>query len=1088
MDGFQHKFGDQPLEGYTIQRAIGRGGFGEVYYAVSDSGREVALKAVQGYEDIELRGVSQCMNLKSPHLVTIFDVKRNAEGRPFVIMEYVAGPSLRELLEDAPSGMGPQKTAFFLREIAKGLTYLHDRGIVHRDLKPGNIFYEDGYVKIGDYGLSKMIATSQHSVQTITVGTVHYMAPEIGRGQYDRSIDIYALGIVLYEMLTGQVPFFGSSHGEILMKHLTAEPDLTGIEEPFATVIRRALAKDPLQRFQSVQEMVEAVFGAEHIQQSVSHFRPESLSMVARRVAEKVAVGGPGSSAEHTQGLGPARPAAQAGSSDVWQDLNHQMDDLGQQMSQWGKRFGERMSEVGSRVRRRLGREVAAPPTKAPVATPAPAGAIDSSLDPLDRRARRRLWVIATLVMGAGTGIIEATASTGRGSPLELCLFAAGVILLASIGVFRAGHMLADRMQREHGLGRYLAFGGAATLGTLAVILLWEIAPHSGSGEYDLLGSNALPLLGSLFFIDWLGRMNPVRQHRIVFDSAVTAGLLGLIVSVFTDASMIMMIGILAGLSMAVQAGSPFIPPSLRKHTGKAPGSGRHGRPPQPERGTPPAAGIAPRAQTPQAHGPRPPLPCQPSAREAPVFLRALALLAFVILLGGGILLFFAAGFVGPNDDETIAGCVSAGIGAIMFSIFALVKATQRYLVSWWSSLFKPVLMIALAETALTTAVIASSMTLNGDEEMIVAAVIVFALILFIVIACISNRTMRAILGVRDAPARQAAAPIVLPGEASPRARLWAILLALVYFAFPFLGGLHRMYVGKIGTGLLWLFSLGGFFGIGQIVDIILIAAGQFTDKEGRRLLMWSNPNELQGMPAARVQNTSPAPAPARLAVVPNELQAIPAARVESTGGFSPASVNAVATVANSPRTFEAGSFLLAALGTLVLLAGAFVGFLVAINAPEIIRAGLPDPSYREAIAHDLDYSNWPQLLYRIGAYLTVALFLAACGILLVARRGSGGAHCLRAVLSPAAIGTGLGTLRGATNQISWPTVSSLVQADQIVPAIDAILSGIREDAAMMSAVLLLISIVMLVWPARRSAAVGPALSEDTVSTQGSYQ
>ncbi|HXK87882.1 MAG TPA: serine/threonine protein kinase, partial [Phycisphaerae bacterium] len=69
MNGFQYKYGDRPLEGYTIQRAIGRGGFGEVYFALSDSGREVALKAIQGYEQIELRGVSQCMNLKSPHLV-----------------------------------------------------------------------------------------------------------------------------------------------------------------------------------------------------------------------------------------------------------------------------------------------------------------------------------------------------------------------------------------------------------------------------------------------------------------------------------------------------------------------------------------------------------------------------------------------------------------------------------------------------------------------------------------------------------------------------------------------------------------------------------------------------------------------------------------------------------------------------------------------------------------------------------------------------------------------------------------------------------------------------------------------------------
>ncbi len=285
---YQYQYGDRPLDGYTIQRGVGRGGFGEVYYAVSDSGRQVALKAVQTYEQIELRGINHCMNLKSPHLVTIFDVKYNDKGRPFVIMEYVSGPSLADIVKDSPGGLGTQKAAFFLREIAKGLSYLHESGIVHRDLKPGNVFYEDGRVKIGDYGLSKAINTSQCTGQTITVGTVHYMAPEIGEGRYDRSIDIYALGILLYEMLTGQVPFFGNSPAEVLMKHMTAQPDLKNIDETFARVIRKALEKDPAKRYRTVQEMVEDVFGSEHVRNSVSQFSPESLSIVAQRIAAKV--------------------------------------------------------------------------------------------------------------------------------------------------------------------------------------------------------------------------------------------------------------------------------------------------------------------------------------------------------------------------------------------------------------------------------------------------------------------------------------------------------------------------------------------------------------------------------------------------------------------------------------------------------------------------------------------------------------------------------------------------------------------------------------------------------------------------------
>ena len=240
---FTYRHGDRPLEDYTVLRGIGRGGFGEVYYAVSDGGREVALKIIQQNHDIELRGVRHCMNLKSPHLVSIFDVKNNADGVPFVIMEYVSGPSLRDILRESPGGVGNARASYLVREMGRGLDYLHERGIVHRDLKPANIFYEDGYVKIGDYGLSKFISVSRQSGQTISVGTVHYMAPEIGSGNYHCGIDVYALGVIFYELLTGKVPYNGDSMGEIIMKHLTAEPDLSVVDPAFHHVLKKSLAK-----------------------------------------------------------------------------------------------------------------------------------------------------------------------------------------------------------------------------------------------------------------------------------------------------------------------------------------------------------------------------------------------------------------------------------------------------------------------------------------------------------------------------------------------------------------------------------------------------------------------------------------------------------------------------------------------------------------------------------------------------------------------------------------------------------------------------------------------------------------------------
>ncbi len=301
--GFCFRQGDRPLAGYTIDRAVGRGGFGEVYYATSDGGKEVALKYLRDNPQVELRGVAHCLNLKSPHLVAVHDVKQNPDGDYFVVMEYIAGPSLRDLMNAEPDGLGPQKAAYFLRELGKGLAYLHDRGIVHRDLKPGNIFYEDGYVKIGDYGLSKFMAASQHSGQTVSVGTVHYMAPEVGSGNYDRTIDIYALGVILYEMLLGHVPFTGATMGEVLMKHLTAQPEVDDLPEPFPKVIRKALQKDPKDRYQTVQEMVAEVFAVEDLDRSVAAFEPASISQAAAQAAKQAAVALAGvGAAQHTPG------------------------------------------------------------------------------------------------------------------------------------------------------------------------------------------------------------------------------------------------------------------------------------------------------------------------------------------------------------------------------------------------------------------------------------------------------------------------------------------------------------------------------------------------------------------------------------------------------------------------------------------------------------------------------------------------------------------------------------------------------------------------------------------------------------------
>ena len=258
---FTYPSGSRPLDGYTIKRGIGVGGFGEVYFATSDAGKEVALKRVQRNLEVEVRGVTQCLNLKHPNLIALYDIRYDDEGTAWVVMEIVPGESLKDVTERFQNGMPHDDMLGWFRGIAAGVTYLHDHGIVHRDLKPGNIFIDEDVIKIGDYGLSKFISCSRRSGQTESVGTFHYMAPEIGKGVYGKEIDIYALGIILYEMLTGRVPFEGESSQEIIMKHLTADPDLTGIPAPYHEMIQRALLKDPDQRFKSVREMIACLDG-----------------------------------------------------------------------------------------------------------------------------------------------------------------------------------------------------------------------------------------------------------------------------------------------------------------------------------------------------------------------------------------------------------------------------------------------------------------------------------------------------------------------------------------------------------------------------------------------------------------------------------------------------------------------------------------------------------------------------------------------------------------------------------------------------------------------------------------------------------
>jgi hypothetical protein len=283
---FIYNSGQRPLDGFTLKRGIGRGGFGEVYFAVSDGGKEVALKLVRGgNSEIEVRGMAQCLNLKHANLVNLYDMRTDPQGDHWVVMEYISGEPLNVVLNRHPQGLPQELAQQWFLALARAVGCLHDHGIVHRDLKPANIFIENGMVKVGDYGLSKFISGSQRTAQTQSVGTVHYMAPEISTGNYNKQIDIYAAGIILYEMLTGRVPFEGESAGEILMKHLTSPPDLSKLPAEYVTIVGKALAKNPAHRYATMAEMAKAVEAVgKDVRAAVRQPVPENARPVSKPV------------------------------------------------------------------------------------------------------------------------------------------------------------------------------------------------------------------------------------------------------------------------------------------------------------------------------------------------------------------------------------------------------------------------------------------------------------------------------------------------------------------------------------------------------------------------------------------------------------------------------------------------------------------------------------------------------------------------------------------------------------------------------------------------------------------------------------
>src|ERR671932_1289662 len=252
---------------YKVERRLGSGGMANVYLAEDQElGRRVAIKILNdrhahdaSFVERFRREAKNAAALSHPNIVSIYD-RGEAEGTYYIAMEYLDGRSLKELI--LARGPAPISVAIdYARQVLAALRVAHRQGLVHRDIKPHNVLVDgEGRLKVTDFGIARA-GPSQMTEEGSIIGTAQYLSPEQAQGApVTPSSDLYSVGILLYELLTGTVPFSGDTPVELAMKHLSKVPDPPSRKRPdvprdLDLVVMRALGKDPEERYQSADEM-----------------------------------------------------------------------------------------------------------------------------------------------------------------------------------------------------------------------------------------------------------------------------------------------------------------------------------------------------------------------------------------------------------------------------------------------------------------------------------------------------------------------------------------------------------------------------------------------------------------------------------------------------------------------------------------------------------------------------------------------------------------------------------------------------------------------------------------------------------------
>ena len=265
----QDKYIGQMLDGrYEIQELIGEGGMAIVYRALDHRlNRNVAVKILRDEmaqdEEFKRRFCAEShavAMLSNPNIVSVYDVS-HSDLLEYIVMELVDGITLKQYM-DKKGALAWNEALYFTRQISRALAHAHERGLIHRDIKPHNIMLlKDGTIKVADFGIAAL-DNEVHESNGQAIGSIHYIAPEQARGESpDSRSDIYSLGVVMYEMLTGEKPYTGDSLGEIAVKHMNAEPTpphelVPDVPQELERIALKAMEADIDSRYQSASELL----------------------------------------------------------------------------------------------------------------------------------------------------------------------------------------------------------------------------------------------------------------------------------------------------------------------------------------------------------------------------------------------------------------------------------------------------------------------------------------------------------------------------------------------------------------------------------------------------------------------------------------------------------------------------------------------------------------------------------------------------------------------------------------------------------------------------------------------------------------